>query len=253
MSTEDLTSSNSNILGKRKSEDEMEQVKEHKQVKEEEPENNNKTKLHFLFVSGNKGKQDEVKAILDKLGLQVSFHKPQKDIPEIQHELHQKVVEAKMKSVLKYLAKKNLLDEYKKAGVTHILIEDTGLGFEWMDYNCPQYVKSYLKNSKDNERMCDLWSCFDSIMNGLRGVCIFMVTSINNFSKEKFSYKEGTIKGELCRWPVGENGFGWDPIFFHKGLKKSLAQMTPDEKESLGFRRKPLEYLLTCCLNQTNQ
>lgn len=247
MSTDDSTSSNNKILGKRKSEDEMDQVNENI-----EPENNNKTKLHFLFVSGNKGKQDEVKAILDKLGVQVSFHKPQKDIPEIQHNKHEKVVEAKMKSVLKYLAKKKLLEEYKKAGVTHILIEDTGLGFEWMDYKCPHYVKSYLKTSEDNGRMCDLWSCFDSIFKGLRGVCIFMVTPIDNFSKEKFSYKEGIIEGELCRWPVGENGFGWDPIFFHKGLNKSLAQMTPEEKESLGLRRKPLEYLVDY-LNQTNQ
>lgn len=247
MSTDDSTSSNS-ILGKRKSEDEMEQVNENI-----EPENNNKTKLHFLFVSGNKGKQDEVKAILDKLeGVQVSFHKPQKDIPEIQHELHEKVVQAKMKSVLKYLSKKNLLAEYKKTGVTHILIEDTGLGFEWMDYKCPHYIKSYLKDNTDNENMCDLWSCFDSIFKGLRGVCIFMATPIDNSSKEHFRYRKGTIQGELCRWPVGENGFGWDPIFFCKRLNKSLAQMTPEEKESLGLRRKPLEYLVES-LQKTSQ
>lgn len=49
--------------------------------------------------------------------------------------------------------------------------------------------------------------------------------------------------------PAGENGFGWDMIFSNgDGIRidntKTLAQMTPEEKNSLPFRRTPLEDIL---------
>ena len=46
----------------------------------------------------------------------------------------------------------------------------------------------------------------------------------------------GEIHGELLRAPVGENGFGCDPIFYYPPMGKSTAEMSPDEKNRVSHR-----------------
>ncbi len=46
----------------------------------------------------------------------------------------------------------------------------------------------------------------------------------------------GEIHGELLRAPVGENGFGYDPIFYYPPYGKSTAEMTPEEKNQVSHR-----------------
>lgn len=51
----------------------------------------------------------------------------------------------------------------------------------------------------------------------------------------------GEIHGELLRAPVGENGFGYDPIFYYPPYGKSTAEMTPDEKNQVSHRANALK------------
>ena len=51
----------------------------------------------------------------------------------------------------------------------------------------------------------------------------------------------GEIHGELTREPRGENGFGYDPIFFYPPLGKTTAQMQPEEKNQLSHRANALK------------
>ena len=46
----------------------------------------------------------------------------------------------------------------------------------------------------------------------------------------------GEIHGELLRAPVGENGFGYDPIFYYPPYGKSTAEMSPEEKNEVSHR-----------------
>ena len=46
----------------------------------------------------------------------------------------------------------------------------------------------------------------------------------------------GEIHGELLRAPVGENGFGYDPIFYYPPRGKSTAEMSPEEKNRVSHR-----------------
>lgn len=241
------SSSNSDkILGKRKSEDEIEQTND----KKFKPENN-KTKLHFLFVSTNRGKQIDVNSVLKKLGVQVSFHVPQIYKPheirdDIEEEDHVKAVKDKMELVMDYLTKtKTTLDECKKRGVTHILIEDSGLQFEWNDCKHHHYVKTKLDTGIDNEEHSDIW-IIETPKNRQRGFCIFVANSIDNFSKENFYHQQEITEGEFL------NGLGWDLVFFHKESNKTLCKTTLDENINLGFSRKPLERLVEC-LQKTSQ
>ena len=46
----------------------------------------------------------------------------------------------------------------------------------------------------------------------------------------------GEIHGELLRQPVGENGFGYDPIFYYPPAGMTTAQMPPEEKNQVSHR-----------------
>lgn len=54
---------------------------------------------------------------------------------------------------------------------------------------------------------------------------------------------DGSVEGRILRSSQGENGFGYDPLFYYEPLKKSFAQLTPEEKNSVSHRRRALESL----------
>jgi XTP/dITP diphosphohydrolase len=47
---------------------------------------------------------------------------------------------------------------------------------------------------------------------------------------------EGLVKGEITDAPRGENGFGYDPLFYYPPMKKTAAEMTPEEKNAISHR-----------------
>ena len=51
----------------------------------------------------------------------------------------------------------------------------------------------------------------------------------------------GEIHGELLREARGENGFGYDPIFYYPPMGKSTAEMTPEEKNGVSHRANALK------------
>ena len=61
----------------------------------------------------------------------------------------------------------------------------------------------------------------------------------------------GECAGTLAYAPKGEDGFGYDPVFFVPGLKKTFAELSPEEKNAIShrgnalkaFREKLEEYL----------
>lgn len=53
----------------------------------------------------------------------------------------------------------------------------------------------------------------------------------------------GTVEGMLLHAPQGENGFGYDPLFFYEPFNKSFAELTADEKNTVSHRKNALEAL----------
>ena len=51
----------------------------------------------------------------------------------------------------------------------------------------------------------------------------------------------GEIHGELTRDPRGENGFGYDPIFFYPPLGKTTAELSAEEKNAVSHRANALK------------
>jgi XTP/dITP diphosphohydrolase len=52
--------------------------------------------------------------------------------------------------------------------------------------------------------------------------------------------REAELLGQIVDQPAGEFGFGFDPILFVPELRKTLAQLTPEEKNRISPRGKLL-------------
>ncbi|MCD8181328.1 MAG: XTP/dITP diphosphatase [Firmicutes bacterium] len=53
----------------------------------------------------------------------------------------------------------------------------------------------------------------------------------------------GEVKGHITKEPMGDNGFGYDPIFYCDELGKTFAQSSDDEKNSVSHRGRALKNL----------
>ncbi len=51
-------------------------------------------------------------------------------------------------------------------------------------------------------------------------------------------------EGEILHEKVGENGFGYDPIFYVPTYKKASAELSPEQKNNISHRGKALQALL---------
>ncbi len=52
---------------------------------------------------------------------------------------------------------------------------------------------------------------------------------------------EGTVEGTIAFAPMGEGGFGYDPVFFYPPLAKTFGQLTAQEKSAISHRGKALK------------
>jgi len=62
---------------------------------------------------------------------------------------------------------------------------------------------------------------------------------------EKELTSEGVVEGLITDTPLGEDGFGYDPVFLIPHLEKTYAQLTNEEKNSLSHRSKAMKSLIT--------
>jgi len=69
--------------------------------------------------------------------------------------------------------------------------------------------------------------------------------TIFTFVDEKKSKQfEGAVEGVISKEKHGNQGFGYDPVFFPESEKRSFAQMTLDEKNDFSHRSRSLRKLI---------
>ena len=56
---------------------------------------------------------------------------------------------------------------------------------------------------------------------------------------------QGSCEGEILFAPRGENGFGYDPVFYVPELGKTFAEAAPDEKNAVSHRGRALHAFLS--------
>jgi XTP/dITP diphosphohydrolase len=53
------------------------------------------------------------------------------------------------------------------------------------------------------------------------------------------------VDGEILESPQGSGGFGYDPVFYFPSLKKTFAELLPQEKNQISHRGKAFHKVLT--------
>lgn len=113
--------------------------------------------------------------------------------------------------------------------------DDTGLEVEALNGEPGVYSARYAGLAKNDNANMDL------LLQKLKGVNnrkARFVTSICLFWMDEMYVFEGELKGEIIDTKIGNNGFGYDPIFMPDGYDITLAQMDMFTKNQIGHRGK---------------
>ena len=132
-------------------------------------------------------------------------------------------------------------DAVMKATGLPALADDSGIAVDALNGEPGIYSARYgFDDSLDDwGRLKLLLKNTEQVPDGKRQaqfVCVItMVTPDGNVIQAR-----GEIHGELLREPRGENGFGYDPIFYYPPLGMTTAQMSPEDKNRVSHRANAL-------------
>ncbi|TPX15146.1 uncharacterized protein E0L32_004704 [Thyridium curvatum] len=178
------------------------------------------------FITGNKNKLAEVKAILEPAGIEVRSQAI--DLVEVQGTLDEVT-----------------LDKCRRAAEQvqgPVLVEDTCLCFDALNGLPGPYIKWFL-GSIGHEGLNNLLAAYPD--KSAKAVCTFAYSA--GAGQEPLLFR-GVTEGKIV--PArGPPDFGWDPIFEYEG--KTYAEMDKVEKNKISHRFRALEELQTWFAKQT--
>jgi XTP/dITP diphosphohydrolase len=133
---------------------------------------------------------------------------------------------------------------YKKSSFTARVIglpalaDDSGLCTEALNGAPGVFSARYAgEKATDKENRDKLLSALKDAKN--RKAAFECVISLSVPSGAALTY-EARCEGLITEKPAGENGFGYDPVFYYPSLKRTFAQLTREEKSRVSHRGKAL-------------
>jgi XTP/dITP diphosphohydrolase len=133
---------------------------------------------------------------------------------------------------------------YKKASfVSRVLglpalADDSGLVVEALDGAPGVYSARYAGDDADDTQRCaKLLAEMKGKTN--RRAAFECALSIAVPTGSALTY-EARCEGLILEAPAGENGFGYDPLFFYPPFKKTFAELTREQKSRVSHRGKAL-------------
>ncbi len=72
----------------------------------------------------------------------------------------------------------------------------------------------------------------------------FATAMVLKIKGEKDIEATGRVFGRITREEAGENGFGYDPLFFYEPFGKTFAEMTAEEKNTVSHRKNALALVM---------
>lgn len=118
--------------------------------------------------------------------------------------------------------------------------DDTGLEVEALDGAPGVFSGRYAGEPRSDERNVDL------ILENMRGKeernAAFRTIIALIIGENEWAF-EGKAEGELLDKRSGEGGFGYDPIFRPLGYKKTFAELSMEEKNTISHRGKAVKLL----------
>ncbi len=184
--------------------------------------------MKFVLASKNQKKLAELKQILSQLGVEVISEAEAGVDIEVEETGNTFAENAALKAQAMCAT----------AGLPTIA-DDSGLCVDALNGAPGIYSARYGGPGLDDSERCRL------LLENMRGMldrrCKFVCAICCAFPDGAQVTAQGECPGVLAYAPKGEDGFGYDPIFFVPGLKKTFAQLTADEKNTISHRGRALQ------------
>lgn len=183
----------------------------------------------LIFATGNKDKLKEIRMILKDLPLEILSMKEagcDMDIVEDGKTFEEN-------ALIKATA-------IQKATGALVLADDSGLEVDYMDKAPGIYSARFLGEDTSydikNHYILDQLKGVPDAQRTARFVCAVAAV----FPDGEAVTRRGTIEGIIGHEIAGENGFGYDPIFYVPEYGCTTAQLSPEAKNEVSHRGKAL-------------
>lgn len=180
--------------------------------------------MKVILASKNQHKLTELSVILSQLGFEIAL--------ESEYGLDIDVEETgttfEENSFLK-------ADAVMKASGLPVLADDSGLMVDALDGAPGVYSARYGHKASDKERTAYLLENMKDVPEERRGakfVCV--ITCL--FPDGRKIVARGECPGVIARAPHGENGFGYDPVFYLPELGMTYAELPSEQKNAISHR-----------------
>ena len=185
--------------------------------------------MKVILASKNQHKLTELSAILSQLGFEIAL--------ESEYGLDIDVEETgttfEENSFLK-------ADAVMQASGLPVLADDSGLMVDALDGAPGVYSARYGHKASDKERTAYLLENMKDVPEERRGakfVCV--ITCL--FPDGRKIVARGECPGVIARAPHGENGFGYDPVFYLPELGMTYAELPSEQKNVISHRARALQ------------
>lgn len=191
--------------------------------------------MKIVFATGNKNKMKEVRKILGGLGLDIISMAE----AGVEGDVEENGSSFAENSMIKARA---VAQELKAKGEADciVLADDSGLEVDYLGGEPGIYSARYMGHdtpySEKNAAIIERLNGVKDEDRTARFVCAISAVLPDGKELGTLGKMEGRIGYEIA----GENGFGYDPIFFLPEYGKTSAEISEDEKNTISHRGKAL-------------
>lgn len=192
-------------------------------------------KRKLLVATGNKGKIKEIENYLENLdentGFEIIGLSQYPDLPEVEED----------GDTFSANALKKARERAKETGLL-TLADDSGLVVDYLEGAPGVYSARYAgKNATDADNNKKLLDELKDIPLNKRSAHFKCVLALVDPDTEKEIVVEGICEGIIASEPRGENGFGYDPLFFISHFNKTMAELPLKIKNKISHRANGLK------------
>ena len=185
-----------------------------------------------IFATSNEGKMKEVRSILADLGMEVLSMK--------EAGVHVDVVEDGTTFEENAIIKAT---EIQKVCGEIVLADDSGLEIDYLNKEPGIYSARYMGEETSyaikNQNLIDRLEGVEDEKRTARFVCAIAAA----FPDGTVEVTRGTIEGRIGYEEKGNNGFGYDPIFYVPEYGCTTAQLSLEQKNEASHRGKALRLM----------
>ena len=121
------------------------------------------------------------------------------------------------------------------------IADDSGLCVKALGGAPGIYTARYAgENATDSDNIAKLLGVLENVPEEKRDAEFVCTIAYARPDEETVTFT-GKCEGRILFEVAGENGFGYDPVFYSPKFGKSLAQVTAEEKNSISHRSRALE------------